>query len=852
MARAKKSSTSYPKDAYPSSLIQEALSERLPKPRLDAQGRLFCPLMNHGTGGWRDPKPEETVRQSFILHLQGHYGYAFEQMLDEQRTQHGHKSPKADIVIWETAAERNAKRKPSPKIVVECKAEHIDIHPRDYFQGESYARASGAELLVMHNERQTQIFTLTPGFPGELVQINELPAAQDWGNAKRIAQLKNSLRVFDRKTFQDLLFKCHSILRDVHKMEPGAAFDAISKVLFIKMYIERTGTWGTFSVDFLNQRHATRLPTDKEVHEQLFEQTKIHYSTDEIFSERDALDISGDTFHRIVQELQRFNLSATSDDIKGLAFEKFLGTTFRGNLGQFFTPRPVVNFIVDLLDPAEGQLICDPASGSGGFLIRAFEHIRGAIEAEIQAKKDRAREEIEALNLPPDEEEQKIDAAFAELNLTLDPELTGSRVHTLAHSRIYGTDAEPRSARTAKMNMIMHGDGHGGIHFHDGLLDINGIFSGRFDLVITNPPFGANVGDDQKVGSSEQTRLPSRPSYLTDCRTRYAGEIEQWEASHRRVAAAATAGEKILNLFEIGKDKPNRATEILFLERCLQLLKPGGRLGIVLPDGNLNNPSLGWLRRWAEGHARLLAVVSLPEEVFKASDTSAKTSVLFLQKFTAADAAHWSVLWAEAHAAHDPLFAVRRNQLASDAAPAITTAGDPGLAQILDDAAPLGLRRVLPSPKLKAPPPYPRGVVQSEIARPIWIEPALETPPPTEKEAKKNAAAAKQKLRELRQKFEAAWTDAHGERSEELRRELRVALRKLDREHSRALWLQVRAAFDYPVFTAAPGHAGITSTGDTGEHVPNDFPQVLAAWRQFDAWVKAGADEKAMPQFAAA
>lgn len=618
MPRPRKPSTIYRPDPAPSSSIQEALSKQLPQPETDAKGRLWCPLMNNGTGGYRDPKPEEKVRQGYILHLQKHYGYAFEQMLDEQRTQSGRRSSKADIAVWETPAARNRAPRPSPKIIVECKAENIDIHPHDFYQGESYARASGAEILVMHNERQTHIYAVTPGIPGGLTQINLLPAAKDWGNAKRIEEIKNSLRVLDRKTFQDLLFRCHSILRDVHKMEPGAAFDAISKVLFIKMYIERTGTWGTFSEDFLNQRNATRLPTDKPVHELLFEQTRIHYAADEIFAERDALDISEETFRRIVKELQRFNLSATSDDIKGLAFEKFLGATFRGNLGQFFTPRPVVNFIVDLLDPAEGQLICDPACGSGGFLIRAFEHIRGGIEAEIQAKKDAARAEIEAQNLKPEVEEQKIDAAFAELNRTLDPELPGSRVHTLAHSRIYGTDAEARSARTAKMNMIMHGDGHGGIHFHDGLLDINGIFSGRFDLVLTNPPFGANVGDDQKVGSSEQTRLPSRASYVADCQAKYAGELAHWEESHRRITAAGVAAEKILDLFEIGKDKPNRATEIVFLERCIQLLKPSGRLGIVLPDGNLNNPSLDWLRRWAEGHARLLAVVSIPEEVFNA------------------------------------------------------------------------------------------------------------------------------------------------------------------------------------------------------------------------------------------
>ena len=101
----------------------------------------------------------------------------------------------------------------------------------------------------------------------------------------------------------------------------------------------------------------------------------------------------------MVKELTPFNLSATGDDVKGLAFERFLGDTFRGELGQFFTPRPIVDFMVDLLNPQEGELVCDPAAGSGGFLIRAFEHVREAISDDVQAKKDAARAAIEAKRL---------------------------------------------------------------------------------------------------------------------------------------------------------------------------------------------------------------------------------------------------------------------------------------------------------------------------------------------------------------------------------------------------------------------------------------------------------------------
>ncbi len=633
---------------------------------------IFCPLK----GGWRKATPEERVRQEFIQHLHDHYGYALEQMDQERKTQHGRGSPRTDIVVYAAPGSK------TPIIVVECKAESVSIHLRDYYQGESYARAAGCEFFVTHNQRQTAIFKLVPGTPGEAVQINDLPHAEDWGDAKRIEEIKNSTRAFSRKEFQDLLFKCHSILRDVHKMEPGRAFDAISKILFIKMYIERTGTWGTFTTDYLDKRNAVRLPTDKAVHEQLFDQTKQHYEASEIFSGRDELEVSEETFRRIVKELERFNLSATGDDIKGLAFERFLGDTFRGELGQFFTPRPIVDFMVDLLDPQESELVCDPAAGSGGFLIRAFEHVRNKISDDVQAKKDAFRAATEAKHLKEDEEIRQIEEAFIRFNRELDPEQTDppSRVRKLAYDCIFGTDAEPRAARTAKMNMIMHGDGHGGIHYHDGLVDINGVFAGRFDLVLTNPPFGQNVGEDQKFGGSEETRVPNDAAYRKRCRDHYG---KDWEESHNQTLKLAAGKTTILDSFEVGKDKPNRPTEILFLERCIQLLRPGGRMGIVLPDGNLNNPSLSWLRRWAEGKARLLAVVSLPEETFRSAEATVKASLVFLRRFTESDDAAWEDAWQRAHAKHDAAFNAERTRVCTEYGPRIAAGDTAALAAIL-------------------------------------------------------------------------------------------------------------------------------------------------------------------------
>jgi type I restriction enzyme M protein len=791
---------------------------------------LWIPLR----GEWREvsAKPEEVVRQSFIRHLIDHYGYSLVQMDQERRTMHGHKSPRADVVIWETPEVKAKGQK--PVLVIECKAESVDINLNDYYPGESYTRAVGCEFFIAHNTRFTAIFKLVPAVPGDFVQINEIPKAADWGDAKRIEEIKSKLRVFNRREFQDLLFKCHSILRDVHKMEPGRAFDTISKILFVKMYVERSGLHGTFSVDYLDRRGAIRLPTDPLVHDGLFDQTKNYYKADELFIANDRLEISEDTFRRIVKELERFDLSKTGDDIKGLAFERFLGNTFRGELGQFFTPRPLVDFMVNLLDPREGESICDPAAGSGGFLIRAFEHVRDQIGAAVQAEKDKARAEIEAKGLNPDEEEQEIDEAFARFNNELLPsdennQPVETRVGRLAWQCIFGCDAEPRAARTAKMNMIMHGDGHGGIHYHDGLVDVNGIFPGRFDVVMTNPPFGSNVGSDQKVGGSDETRVHNDSAYRDRCEQRYGAA---WRESQERMIAAATAKTNILDLFEIGRGKANRATEIVFVERCLKLLKPGGRLGIVLPDGNLNNPSLTWLRRWCEGKAKILVIVSLPAETFRSADATVKASLVFLQRFTDEDQTSWDAAWAAAKAEHDAAFDAERDALCTAYGARIVSGDDKDVARIIADMAAIGLTRVPAAWYSADPPAYPKGISATRLRKPAWQDDAAD---------RRRAAA-------LREAYNAAFTEP-ATAAGALTRELQAALRALDERHNAALWATVRETFDYPIFVAAPKAVGITSTGETGENVPNDLPALLDAYRRFRVWTASGANPRETPDF---
>ena len=304
----------------------------------------------------------------------------------------------------------------------------------------------------------------------------------------------------------------------------------------------------------------------------------------------------------------------------------------------------LVEFMIRMVDPKEGDVICDPASGSGGFLIRFFEIVRQQILADADDQYRAYKTQLEAdKKLSLDKKATMLREKFDSLQATLDHDKHGSRLWELANRCIYGTDANDRMARTSKMNMIMHGDGHGGVHHHDGFLNVNGIFEGRFDIILTNPPFGANVEPSDVVHGSDVT-------VSREAEKRYAEQYgDLYTNALARVRAAV--GKPIASLFELPKgEKSKIKTEILFIERCLSLLKSGGRLGIVLPEGIFNNPSLAYVREFCENRAFIRAVVSLPQEAFFSSGASVKASLLFLQKFTEKEQADFDAKHREANA----------------------------------------------------------------------------------------------------------------------------------------------------------------------------------------------------------
>lgn len=593
--------------------------------------KIYCPLIDK----WLILTPEERVRQTYISRLVNKYQYDLNQMGQEITVANGHRGQgkaRADIVIWRSQSDKLASK--SPLIVIECKAENVTIHEEDYYQGYNYAAWAGADFFVTTNQKETRVFRVVKGhIPKRLEEIVDIPNASD--NEKKIKELLTQTKAFTRDEFSKLLFTCHNIIRNNDKLSPEAAFDEISKILFIKIRYERNNTGAQIfsKEEFKKLKSAYEAIQSKDsrpFYQQLFENTKDDFSKDDLFDSNDTIKIKEASFEAIVEKLQVYNLSNTADDVKGIAFEKFLGRTFRGELGQFFTPRTIVNFIIDILDPQEGEVICDPCCGSGGFLIKAFEYVREKIELDIQQAKNKLKEKFlgDDFELMTDKQKEKVSEQLAHylnlLNKELDTQNEGSRVYSLSHNCIFGTDANPRMARTAKMNMIMHGDGHGGVHHHDGLLNVNGVFENRFDVILTNPPFGSRVEKSLLVTEADRFTDQKKIDYY----------IERYGKDYINAMKQVTdsIGKPILDLYSSGN--LSGLTEVLFIERCIRLLKPGGRLGIVLPEGVLNNTNLQSVRELFEGMAKIILITSIPQDVFMASGATVKPSLLFFKKFT--------------------------------------------------------------------------------------------------------------------------------------------------------------------------------------------------------------------------
>lgn len=575
------------------------------------------------TGNWIDYSKEEELRQQFIFRLIHSYGYDKDQIGEDVRVS---EADIADIAIWKSPVEKEEGKIPDIFIMIKCKAEYITIEKDEYFKSLENASLLHLDFFVASNLKETKAYYLDhTASPKQLERVPDFPKASIILSEEKMNAYIKKVRATSRDNFVKALNKCHNIIRNIEKLSPEAAFDEISKVLFIKMFYENhPGGEITYTKAqyFQEEKAFIKENSNQEYFQYLFQEVKGLYRMDHIFEKDEKIYVRRDTFLLLIEVLENINLHDATDDTKGVAFETFLGKTFRGELGQFFTPRTVVDFMVSVLDIKEGELVCDPCCGSGGFLIRTFDYVQDKIDQDIRQRID----EVKTSDLSREQKRQQTEAILSEISR----KDTRSRYYRLTHNYFYGVDANIRMVRTSKMNMIMHGDGHVGVYRHDGLTNVGGVYDNRFDVVLINPPFGAHVDRNVRITESDYPSIEE----IQANRVAFGSDYDQYvllplKEEIEYVNSDQSKGKRIVDLFGV---PGSTNTEVLFVERTLQLLKPGGRAGIILPDGVLNNKNLARMRRYIEGRATIFNVTSLPADVFMASGASIKPSIIFLRK----------------------------------------------------------------------------------------------------------------------------------------------------------------------------------------------------------------------------
>ena len=469
--------------------------------------------------------------------------------------QEGRKRKKifADAVVYSSS------NRAAPILLCEAKHPKEPLTKAVREQAISYARLLDriAPLVLITNGGQTQIYhvlskTRLPQLPhrSELDKdILKFVLSADQQDALR-QEAKHELFIIDDvKIFKSILRSCHNEIRNNEGMDPTASFDEMSKVMFCKLYEEKENpTHNRFRAAIFDDS-LKRLNVN--VIQQILEEAKRKPGYSEIFTSDAAIQLKNRTVRKLLSLLENYDLGLTAFDVKGEAFEFFLGETFTGGLGEYFTPRNVVEFMVEAIDPKIGEKIVDPFCGTGGFLIYAFETVSEKIRLNEFSNEEKVRWRL-----------------------------------NLSNESLFGTDWKERTSQACKMNMMVHGDGSSGVFMHDGFLDVpKKIAEGSFDLCLTNPPFG---------------------SIETDTGT--------------------------LRRFDLGSGRRSQDRAFLAIERSLRLVKPGGRIAIVVIDGALNNSSTQYVRDYIRCNAWIDGVISLTQDTFEGYGSKAKTSILFLTR----------------------------------------------------------------------------------------------------------------------------------------------------------------------------------------------------------------------------
>ncbi len=557
-------------------------------------------------GKFRNDTPEEYVRQTIEKRLIKEHKYSPSQVRIEYTLQLGSRKPRADIVVFDK--ECTDFKQENIRIIIECKKETVEARnaKEGIDQLKSYMSAcSNCEWGMWTNGKQKEVFRKYKNDKGQIcfMEYNDIPSADgdlDDINRPKRNSLKNA---YD----DNLLFvfkTCHNHIHVNDGLQKQPAFFELLKVIFCKIQDERNIS---APLEFYTTSEERSNPdgqlTVKKRISKIFEDVKKKYG--KIFDSNDEIKLSPRSLAYIVSELQKYSLLKTNIDIKGKAYEEIVGANLRGDRGEFFTPRNVMKMTVEMINPQIDEKVLDSSCGTGGFLVTAMTHVISQLESEFSKQ----------IELPREKWDSDSNKAFLD------------RISEMAASNFFGFDINPDLVKATKMNMVMNNDGSGNIlqtnsllpphewtdEFRTKLAEALGIKKeeirnhttlGYFDVIVTNPPFGSKIPIKDK-NILEQFEL----AHIWECNK----ETNVWTMTERLQSSVPP--------------------EILFIERCTQLLVPGGRMGIVLPDSILGSPGLGYIREWLIKNHRIVASIDLHADTFQPRNGT-QTSVLFLQKKT--------------------------------------------------------------------------------------------------------------------------------------------------------------------------------------------------------------------------
>lgn len=550
----------------------------------------------------RRDTPEERVRQEILKSLVREYGYKKEQIEVEFSIKFGSNRKAVDIAIWLPG---QAHTQESVFIIVECK------DPKTKSRGKkdgvdqmlSYAAAcanvaygmwtNGDELLTYRfvvDEAGKRVHEAVAGLPLAGAQSSvDAPSFEDL----RPAASDSLLYAFRR---------CHNYIAGNQGIQKSDAFLELLKIIFCKIQDERDSPTPTFYITPTERHDAKGKALCRKRLTRLFDAVKGSYES--IFKSDERIELTDDVLAYIVGQLQMFSLLESDVDIKGHAYETIVGSNLRGDKGQFFTPRNMCSMMVRMVDPSEEDYILDPAMGTCGFLVTAMNYVIEKIGESVdasgrsEAAKQRVRE---------------------------------SRKKGFLAKHIVGIDFDPILVRASKMNMVMNNDGTGQL-FHTNSLEPFSAFSPelrkalRLDskdvksnsalaeghgvtAIVTNPPFGSKIPIED-------------PAILSTFDFGHSWSYDEAEMEW------------------VMEDKlVSRPPEILFIERCVKLLEPGkGVAAIVIPNGILGNPGLGFVRQWLFRKTRILASVDMHPDTFQ-PNVGVQTSVLMVRRLDAQEEA---------------------------------------------------------------------------------------------------------------------------------------------------------------------------------------------------------------------